>query len=64
MPQQAGGQPMNVLTVFAHPASQSFCHAVLDRFDSGLRDAGHTSEIADLYATCDRRTRAPTIFFA
>lgn len=23
--------PMNVLTVFAHPGSRSFCHAVLDR---------------------------------
>jgi NAD(P)H dehydrogenase (quinone) len=41
---------MNVLTVFAHPSSQSFCHAVLDRFDAGLRDAGHTNEIVDLYA--------------
>jgi NAD(P)H dehydrogenase (quinone) len=41
---------MNVLTVFAHPGSQSFCHAVLDRFDAGLRDAGHTNEIVDLYA--------------
>ena len=41
---------MKVLTVFAHPASQSFCHAVLDRFDAGLRDAGHTNEIVDLYA--------------
>jgi NAD(P)H dehydrogenase (quinone) len=40
---------MNVLTVFAHPASQSFCHAVLDRFDAGLRDAGHLNEIVDLY---------------
>ena len=28
---------MNVLTVFAHPAPQSFCRAVLDRFDAGLR---------------------------
>ena len=41
---------MNVLTVFAHPSSRSFCHAVLDRFDAGLRDAGHTNEIVDLYA--------------
>ena len=28
------GQLMNVSTVFAHPGSQSFCHAVLDRFDA------------------------------
>jgi len=41
---------VKVLTVFAHPASKSFCHAVLDRFDAGLRDAGHTNEIVDLYA--------------
>ena len=39
---------MNVLTIFAHPGPQSFCHAVLDRFDTGLRDAGHTNEIVDL----------------
>src|SRR5688572_28675976 len=41
---------MKVLTVFAHPNPQSFCHAVLERFDAGLREAGHTNEIADLYA--------------
>ena len=28
---------MKVLTVFAHPASKSFGHAVLDPFDAGLR---------------------------
>jgi NAD(P)H dehydrogenase (quinone) len=41
---------MRVLTVFAHPGPRSFCHAVLDRFDAGLRDAGHTNEILNLYA--------------
>ncbi len=41
---------MRVLTVFAHPGSSSFCHAVLDRFDAGLRSAGHENEIVDLYA--------------
>lgn len=41
---------MNVLTLFAHPSRQSFCRAVLDRFDTGLRDAGHANEIVDLYA--------------
>lgn len=41
---------MHVLTVFAHPGSRSFCHAVLERFDAGLRAAGHTNEIVDLYA--------------
>lgn len=41
---------MNVLTVLAHNNPQSFCHAVLERFDAGLRDAGHANEIVDLYA--------------
>jgi NAD(P)H dehydrogenase (quinone) len=41
---------MNVLTVFAHPGRSSFCHAVLDRFHSGLHDAGHANEVVDLYA--------------
>ena len=41
---------MNVLTVFAHPGSQSLCHAVLERFDAGLRAAGHVNEVVDLYA--------------
>jgi hypothetical protein len=41
---------MKVLTVFAHHGSRSFCHAVRDRFDAGLRYAGHTNEIVDLHA--------------
>jgi NAD(P)H dehydrogenase (quinone) len=41
---------MKVLTVFAHPGSGSLCHGVLERFDAGLRDAGHANEIVDLYA--------------
>jgi NAD(P)H dehydrogenase (quinone) len=41
---------MNVLTVFAHPGARSFCRAVLEHFDAGLREAGHTNEIVDLYA--------------
>jgi len=41
---------MNVLTVFAHPGRGSFCHAVLERFDAGLREAGHSNEVVDLYA--------------
>ena len=44
------GRLLNVLTVFAHPGSRSFCHAALDRFSAGLRDAGHANEILDLYA--------------
>ncbi len=41
---------MNVLTVFAHSGHRSFCHAILERFDAGLRAAGHANEIDDLYA--------------
>ena len=41
---------MKVLTVYAHPNPNSFCHAVLQHFTAGLKDAGHTSEVIDLYA--------------
>lgn len=41
---------MRVLTVYAHPNPASFCHAVLEEFTRGLDDAGHTSEVVDLYA--------------
>lgn len=41
---------MNVLTIYAHHNPRSFCHAVLERFAEGLRDAGHTNEVVDLYA--------------
>jgi NAD(P)H dehydrogenase (quinone) len=41
---------MKVLTVFAHPNPKSFCHAVLRQFTKGLEEAGHTSEVVDLYA--------------
>jgi NAD(P)H dehydrogenase (quinone) len=41
---------MRVLTVFAHPDRRSFCGAVLDRFQDGLKEAGHEVEVADLYA--------------
>jgi NAD(P)H dehydrogenase (quinone) len=44
------GAPMNVLTVFAHSGSRSLCHALLERFDAGLRAAGHANEVVDLYA--------------
>jgi NAD(P)H dehydrogenase (quinone) len=42
--------PMRVLTVYAHPNPKSFCHAVLEEFTAGLREAGHTVEVVDLYA--------------
>lgn len=41
---------MKVLTVYAHPNPRSFCHAVLQQFTKGLADAGHVSEVVDLYA--------------
>ncbi|HSN34328.1 MAG TPA: NAD(P)H-dependent oxidoreductase [Ideonella sp.] len=41
---------MKVLTVYAHHNPRSFCHAVLERFDAGLREAGHANEIVDLHA--------------
>jgi len=36
--------------VYAHPNSKSFCHAILQKFTKGLEDAGHVSEVVDLYA--------------
>ena len=41
---------MNILTVYANPNPRSFCHAVLEQFTKGLTDAGHKSEVVDLYA--------------
>jgi len=41
---------MKVLTIYAHHDPRSFCHAVLQRFTEGLRDAGHAAEVVDLYA--------------
>ena len=40
---------MHVYVVFAHPSSSSFSRAVLESFTRGLREAGHTFEIGDLY---------------
>jgi NAD(P)H dehydrogenase (quinone) len=40
---------MRVLVVYAHPYQGSFCHAVLDRVTSGLRDGGHVHEVLDLH---------------
>jgi NAD(P)H dehydrogenase (quinone) len=36
--------------VYAHPNPNSFCHAVLEQFTAGLKNADHTSEVIDLYA--------------
>jgi NAD(P)H dehydrogenase (quinone) len=40
---------MRVLTVYANPNPRSFCHAILEQFTKGLKDAGHESEVIDLY---------------
>lgn len=36
-------------TRYAHPGRRSFTHAVLEAFTRGLREAGHTLEVGDLY---------------
>ena len=41
---------MHVYIVFAHPSHRSFSKCVLDAFVRGLAEAGHSFEIADLYA--------------
>jgi NAD(P)H-dependent FMN reductase len=50
--------PMRVLTVYAHPNPKSFCHAILEQFTKGLAEAGHTSEVVDLYAIRAGKTRS------
>lgn len=40
---------MHVYVIFAHPSKQSFTWEVLGAFTRGLRDAGHSFEIGDLY---------------
>ena len=42
---------MKVLVVYAHPNPQSYNHAVLEAFTKGLKEAGHTFEVDDLYAS-------------
>lgn len=41
---------MKVLTVYANPNPRSFCHAILEQFSQGLKNAGHINEVVDLYA--------------
>jgi NAD(P)H dehydrogenase (quinone) len=40
---------MHVYVVFCHPSHASFTFAVLESFVAGLREAGHTVEVGDLY---------------
>ncbi|MGB8817099.1 MAG: NAD(P)H-dependent oxidoreductase [Rhizobiaceae bacterium] len=41
---------MRVLIVYAHHNRHSLCHAILERVEAGLRDAGHEYETVDLHA--------------
>ena len=50
---------MHVLTVYAHPNPKSLCRAILEQFDEGLREAGHTNEVLDLYAIGHASARVP-----
>jgi len=47
--EKAGGRRMHVFIVYAHPSEESFTHEVLQAFIAGLKTAGHTYEISDLY---------------
>jgi NAD(P)H dehydrogenase (quinone) len=40
---------MHVYIVFAHPSERSFSSSVLEAFVRGLKDAGHSFEVGDLY---------------
>jgi hypothetical protein len=40
---------VKVLSIYGHHNPQSLRHALLDQFDAGLRDGGHTHHIADLH---------------
>ena len=40
---------MHVYIVFAHPSKASFTGQVLDSFCRGLKEAGHSFEVGDLY---------------
>ncbi|WP_028776547.1 NAD(P)H oxidoreductase [Shimazuella kribbensis] len=40
---------MKVLTVVSHPRKDSLTFAVAERFEQGLKDAGHETEIVDLH---------------
>ena len=41
---------MHVYIVYAHPSKESFTATVLREFCRGLKDGGHSYEVADLYA--------------
>lgn len=41
---------MNVLIVYCHPSKNSFTYQVKEAFVKGLKAAGHSYEVSDLYA--------------
>jgi hypothetical protein len=45
LPDGRKSSAMNIMTVVANPNPKSFSHAILERFDAGLKDAGHTNEL-------------------
>lgn len=40
---------MHILIIYAHPSTDSFTYEVLSTFIDGIRNAGHTYEISNLY---------------
>jgi len=42
---------VHVYVLYSHPARRSFSRRVLESFLDGLRSAGHTALVNDLYAT-------------
>lgn len=40
---------MKVLILYAHHNPRSLCHALMERFVAGLREAGHEHEVVDLH---------------
>ena len=41
---------MKHLIIYAHPNPESFNHAILERVEKALKDAGQSCEVRDLYA--------------
>ena len=40
---------MNILIVYCHPSTDSFTYGVKEAFIKGIREAGHSYEVSDLY---------------
>ena len=40
---------MKILIIYSHPNPESFNHAILEAVLDGLAEAGHTSDVIDLY---------------